>query len=37
LPAPAFGGATPEGWRTRPDDLPGGADGFFIARLTRTA
>lgn len=30
----AFGRATPEGgWRTRPDDLPGGCDGFYMAVL----
>lgn len=31
-----LGHATPEGgWRTRPDDRPGGIDGFYMARLHR--
>ncbi len=37
LSQPPFGRLSPQGgWRIRPDDLPGrgGADGFFIARLT---
>lgn len=34
IAAQAFGRATPEGgWRTRPDDLPGGCDGFYMAVL----
>lgn len=36
IPAQPFGRATPEGgWRTRPDDLPGGVDGFYMALLSR--
>jgi 16S rRNA (cytosine967-C5)-methyltransferase len=35
-PPQPFGRATPEGgWRTRPDDVPGGVDGFYMARLRR--
>lgn len=35
-PPQPFGRATPEGgWRTRPDDMPGGVDGFYMARLVR--
>jgi 16S rRNA (cytosine967-C5)-methyltransferase len=33
-----FGRATPEGgWRTLPQDLPGGVDGFYMALLCRNA
>lgn len=33
-PPQPFGRATPEGgWRTRPDDHPGGVDGFYMALL----
>lgn len=36
LPDLPFGRATAEGgWRTRPDDLPGGVDGFYMALLCR--
>ncbi len=36
LPALPFGRATPEGgWRTLPQDLPGGVDGFYMALLCR--
>lgn len=35
-PPQPFGRATAEGgWRIRPDDLPGGVDGFYMARLRR--
>ena len=35
-PAQPFGRATPEGgWRIRPDDVPGGVDGFYMVRLRR--
>ncbi|MCB1395912.1 MAG: methyltransferase domain-containing protein [Rhodobacter sp.] len=37
-PPQPFGRATAEGgWRTRPDDLPGGVDGFYMALLRRDA
>ncbi|MEZ5750438.1 MAG: transcription antitermination factor NusB [Paracoccaceae bacterium] len=36
LPPLTFGRATPEGgWRTLPNDLPGGNDGFYMALLGR--
>lgn len=35
-PAQPFGRATPEGgWRTRPDDVAGGVDGFYMALCHR--
>lgn len=37
LPPMPFGRATEEGgWRTLPDDLPGGVDGFYMALLCRS-